>query len=139
MTDQATCKDKVASHLKSRITDLRHLWKDFCNEDKGIDDLGHLNEYGLSFDYVKSFTFPNQKRGYFRYQISWGGPSEEFRFYVDERCNPTKIEFWYLDWFDGASINLTGKKYELMEKIFSFFADCDICQHLIDESYKYSD
>lgn len=67
-----------------------------------------LNEYALSLDYVEPRTFPNQKRGYKRYQISWGGPSEEFRMY----SSPTVIEFWYLDWFDGAKITLDPESNE---------------------------
>lgn len=39
-----------------------------------------FNEYALCFDYVASGTFSDQEEAYFRYQISWGGPSEELRF-----------------------------------------------------------
>lgn len=39
-----------------------------------------FDEYALSFDYVEPDTFDDQDRGYFRYQISYGGPSEEVRF-----------------------------------------------------------
>ena len=84
-----------------------------------------FNEYGLSFDYVPSDTFEDQDRGYFRYQISYGGPSEEFRFYYcDENLYPYDIEFWYLDWFDGASHTLTGNDKALMNSVFDWFKEC---------------
>ena len=60
--------------------------------------------------------------------MSWGGPSDEFRMYD----NSDKIQYWFLDWFDGASIEVDDfevvqlmnneierKSYE--DKIKSFF------------------
>jgi hypothetical protein len=80
-------------------------------------------EYPLCFDYVSPNTFKDQNRGYFRYQISWGGPSEEIRFYVDYDKKPHKIEFWFLDWFTGHGIELSGEYYNIAETIFSDFDD----------------
>lgn len=76
-------------------------------------------EYGLAFDYVEPETFRDQDEGYWRFQISYGGPSEEFRFYASpssadyailsesgmtfpQSFHLYRCEFWYLDWFDGA-------------------------------------
>ena len=39
-------------------------------------------------------------------QISWGGPSSEFRIYVDENLNICAVEYWYLDWYDGAYVDV---------------------------------
>lgn len=62
--------------------------------------------YALCFDYVAPGTFRDQDEGYWRYQISWGGPSDEIRFYgvVDDRDRGHlyKAEYWFLDWGDGA-------------------------------------
>ena len=69
---QATCKKKVAQELRSRISALRRLFKAYQEgQEEGIDDLGTFPEYGLCFDYVAPNTFKDQKRGYFRYQLSW--------------------------------------------------------------------
>ena len=81
--------------MYSRLADIRKLYK---AENQETEELGSLNEYGLSLDYVEAGTWKNQVKGYKRYQLSWGGPSEEFRLYD----NSHRIEFWYLDWFDGA-------------------------------------
>ena len=35
--------------------------------------------------------------------------SDEFRIFVDEDKNIYKIEYWYLDWGDGASIIVKNK------------------------------
>ena len=69
-----------------------------------FDDVqASLISYGLSFDYVEPDTFDNQPEGYWRWQLSWGGPSDEYRAYVNEGNRIYRLEYWFLDWFDGAS------------------------------------
>ena len=111
MATQLTCKERVRDHLKSRIEDLEKLWELWKQDPEKYDEeLGNFNEYGLCLDYVAPGTFGDQKRGYLRYQLSWGGPGDEFRFYLDESLNTTRIEYWFLDWFDGASVDVTHDK-----------------------------
>jgi len=125
MTKEATCKERVRKHYQSRMADLTKLWE-LYNEgnDESDEDLGTFNEYGLCFDYVPKGTFGDQKRGYWRYQLSWGGPSDEFRFYSDETLSIDRIEYWFLDWFDGAKVNVNGKSLELLTEIWDFFKEC---------------
>jgi len=82
---------------------LEVFYKDFCGYESFYD---YINNYGLCFDYVEKGTFTDQERGYFRFQISWGGPSDEFRIYVDYDKQITHIDYWFLDWGDGASIRV---------------------------------
>ena len=56
----------------------------------------------MCLDFVEAGTFREQREDYVRYQFSWGGPSDELRFYKNG-----DIEYWFLDWFDGACINVT--------------------------------
>lgn len=113
------CEERVQEALNSRLEDLREVFgtDEFC-------------DYGLSFDYVARFTFRDQVDGFFRYQISWGGPSEEFRFLTEDPDDryPT-VEFWFLDWFDGACITLSGKDLELLHDIWDFFVEIGATQH----------
>ena len=111
-----TCKEQVKDHLKSRIKTIRSLLKYYC-KNKPHPEYGELFEYGLSFDYVEPWTFSDQPAGYWRYQLSWGGPSDEFRFYVDSENNVRRIHYW----FDGAGLNLTGKCFSTMEEVFHIF------------------
>lgn len=92
------CEIRIDQHLESRFEDIQVFMEDI----EGNEDLPPFNEYGLCFDYVESGTFEGQRAPYFRYQISWGGPSEEFRFYLNG-----DIEFWFMDWFDGACRDVT--------------------------------
>lgn len=118
------CKDKVRHELRGRIADIRKLWRLYCKDPEAYDEeLGRFDEYGLCFDYVPRDTFSDQKRGFFRWQLSWGGPQDEFRLYTDENLDPFEIEYWYLDWFDGAGVKLCGRDYELLAEIFGDFKE----------------
>ena len=97
MTDQnASCEARIDEHLAGRLADLHQLWDQ--NPETYDDELGNLSEYGLSFDYVEPDTFNDQPFGYYRYQLSWGGPSDEFRFWPHDNS----ITYHFMDWFDGA-------------------------------------
>lgn len=92
------------------------------------DDIGEFNEYGLSIDYVPGRTEYNPGAGYLRYQLSWGGPSDEFRFFVDADGDCYRIEYWFLDWFDGAHRILRGSDESDMLEIFDYFKELGILE-----------
>ena len=122
-----SCREKVRDKLRDRVTDISTLWRLYQKDpDAYHPDLGNFHEYGLCFDYVAKGTFSDQKRGYFRWQLSWGGPADEFRFYTDELLNPVDIEYWFLDWFDGADVALRGRDYELLNDIFQDFKELGV-------------
>lgn len=133
---QQTCKQRVRAHLKDRYSDLNKLWKAYCKDSEGdVEDLGNIFEYGLAFDYVAPGTFKDQDEGYWRYQLSWGGPSDEFRFYSSSPSDkPYRIEYWFLDWFDGASITLSGKERELLLDLWDWFEQAGSTQAEYDKA-----
>jgi hypothetical protein len=127
MTDRPSCAARWASEKDNRVEDLRRLlgaWQD-GDEDRHANDIGTLSEYGLGFDYVAPGTFTDQKEGYWRYQISWGGPSDEFRFYAGGcgEQQPYRISYVFLDWFDGHEQALTGHDLDILNQIWTFFQD----------------
>ena len=61
------------------------------------DLFDYVNQTALSWDYVEA---DGKQSGYYRLQFSWGGPSDECRIYSN------LIEYWYMDWFDGAMIEV---------------------------------
>lgn len=119
---ERSCSKRIGAALRGRLKDLRRLY----GERRGDSD--SLSEYGLCFDFVPAGTFEDQKKPYFRYQLSWGGPAEEFRFYIDSQLEPYRIEFWLLDWFDGASEELEGEDFRLLENIFELFREQGLVQ-----------
>ena len=86
---EKSCKARIKKEWKFRKVDLERYGTDF---------------EGLSFDYVPPHTFDKQPEGYWRWQFSWGGPSDELRGYVNEDKELHRLEYWFLDWFDGASL-----------------------------------
>ena len=99
-----------------------------------LEDLGPFHEYGLCFDYVAAGTFTDQEQGYFRYQLSYGGPSDEFRFYTDPGYNCYRVEYWFLDLYDGASRELRDQDKVLLLDIFEYFKDCGTVEHQYEEA-----
>ena len=111
------CKDLVNQSFLERMDDIRTLFYAVENE---TEDLGSLYDYGLCLDYVEAGTFKNQRTPYHRYQLSCGGPSEEFRIYLNG-----DVEFWYLDWFDGACVNVTGEDKGIISEIVEGSAEIE--------------
>ena len=87
-----TCDERIDAELKRELEALKEIQNDF----------DELDSHGLSFDHVEAGTFEDQDEPYFRWQISWGGPSDEFRFFVQNGDELERVEYWFLDWFDGA-------------------------------------
>ena len=120
MSREQTCADLVVERKESRLEQLRELWDAYCdydNEDNRIEDGSCLDEFGLSFDYVEPDTWKDQPEGYWQWVLSYGGPSDEFRFHDGDGT----IEYRYHDWFDGAGRNLRGNEYKFMEELAEVF------------------
>jgi len=110
-TKQRTCRKLVRDQWQSRQKELERLIALNCSGDEDADsDTGTLSEYGLSFDYVAPGTFQDQKEGYWRYQLSWGGPSDEIRFFSSDGETLYRAEYWFLNWGDGAKLDVTENR-----------------------------
>ena len=68
--------------------------------------MDYANQNSLDFSYVEPNTFKKQSEGYWRWQLSWGGPSDEFRYYHHDgdKKKIKSMEYSYMDWFDGATV-----------------------------------
>lgn len=159
MTKETEFRNNLATlhHLANRVRDLEMLFQfanygkeelidylvieySFCREElrnqSTLDIWGEIeilqSEYGLAFDYVKAGTFEDQNTGYFRYQLSYGGPSEEIRFYVDPEHNLVKAEFWLLDWFTGSSIDCTHQ--DTIRAVWQLFKDVEASRYAFEQA-----
>lgn len=133
---QATCAERWTDALRGRTEDLRALWDAYTSgeNDGEHPDLGSIHDYGLGFDYVEAGTFRDQPEGYYRYQLSWGGPSDEFRLYP---FSGSRITYVFMDWFDGEERGLHGDDASLLREVFGWFDDCGMMQdheedHVLD-------
>lgn len=132
---ERTCSERIAEHYQDRMADLRYLWELYKRDPDAQDkDLGWWPEYGLCFEYVPPNTFGDQTRGFFRYQLSTGGPGDEFRFYCDENVNPVEIQYWFLDWFDGASFTLEGEDEAMLMEIFEEFKESGMVEQELENA-----
>jgi len=85
------------------------------------DFFDYVNQSGLCFDRVEAGTFKDQRAAYWRWQLSWGGPSEEFRLFDNN-----DLEYWYLDWFDGACVKVQDEIFEnIMANFKELSQPCD--------------
>lgn len=71
-------------------------------------NMGSFEDYGLCFDYISKYTFKDQEQGYYRYQFSWGGPSDELRIY-ENGC----IEYVWMDWFVGVGFDVSSEDWAM--------------------------
>lgn len=136
--ERKSCKQRWASEKNGTIRTLKKLWRLYQKDPEASDDdLGRFNEYGLAFDYVAPGTFDNQKEGYWRYQISYGGPSEEFRFYASShQFEPYRITYVFMDWYDGHERALTGDDLALLLEIWNDFRETGTVEHAFREATK---
>ena len=117
---QPTCKQLISGKWQVTAATLANLIESDRNgEEYCEDEATSLNEYGLSFDYVAPGTFTDQDEGYWRYQMSWGGPSDEIRFYSSDQRTLYRAEYWYMDWGDGASVDIT--KSDIASDLWGWF------------------
>lgn len=134
MSKENSCEKRIEQQLEGRVSDLRTLGERYQCGKEADDDLGSLSDYGLSFDYVTPGTFDDQREGYFRYQLSWGGPSDEFRFFVNPDLSCHRIEYRFLDWFDGASRTLTGRERDLLHQLWDWFRETGTANAVLREA-----
>jgi hypothetical protein len=109
-----------SEHKQKGLDSLQSVKEDFeifMQDTEGNDETGSFYDYGLSFDFVDAGTFNDQERGYYRFQFSWGGPSDELRIYQDGT-----LEYVYLDWFVGVGFNVTHEEWA--QWIEEFFTNC---------------
>jgi len=96
-----TCKERIDKHLKSRQEDFLKFMNKHDDETRQ-----EFYQYGLSFDFVDKRDLSwREKESYYRYQLSWGGPSDEIRFYKN------RVDYVFMDWFDYADKDITQKDW----------------------------
>ena len=119
-----TCEERIDEELGYTLECLERLWISYKRDsERYVGNLGRFDEYHLWFGYEEGGTSQNKEAGYWQYQLSTGGPGDEFRFFTDgEGGTLYKIEYWYLEWWDGASREIVGRdrEYDLLKEIFDY-------------------
>ena len=91
--------------FKENLRDGSYSFSEMKQALQKFGEIGSINDYGLCFDFVEPGTFDDQPKGYHRYQMSWGGPSDEIRFYSN------RTEYVFMDWFVGVGFDVTNESW----------------------------
>lgn len=132
-----TCQDLVVKRYQDRLVDLQAASDYFSIEKQSAravhhwhKDLEHYEDYydyvnqlGLSFDFRAADASEGRSCGYWRWQLSTGGPGDEFRVYTDVDKNIDRVEYVYLDWFDGAIHKVDDVPRPLQDAL-EWFLEC---------------
>ena len=113
MLEKDKCENRIDKELEKEIAELERMY--YAEDDETQDE---FSSHALCFDFVAPNTFEDQDRGYHRWQLSWGGPSDEFRFYTNDEDGLENefdyVEYVFMDWFDGAERKCTEKKHSVI-------------------------
>lgn len=119
------CSDLISEKYRDRLNQFK----------KGLktkDPMNWIVESVLGFDYVEPETFKDQNQGYWRMQISWGGPSDEIRWYTNNGIDFSRTTYAYLDWFDGDEIEINNNVWDEIKGTLP-----PHCQSLPDQKESY--
>jgi len=125
-------KDDLESDIEILDDDERYVFDNY----RQASDLGGpegIYDYGLSFDYVP-YDDQNSYGDFFRWQLSWGGPSDELQFYVTPDNHVKSVDYAYKDWLDGATRTLKGDNKKMAVQIFDWFAETGTVDHVREEA-----
>jgi len=99
----ANCSERITEELERVAETFRRYMNDPDVYEYGDDDQSAFHQHGLSLEWTEGDEGEN---GYLRYLLSWGGPSDELRFYKDGT-----VKYWFMDWFDGANRDVSRQDW----------------------------
>lgn len=93
--------------LESRKESFDEAIKDAKEKDISPDESEHAPQpLSLDVKVEKNLT------------LSWGGPSDGFKFYYNEEGDELDAVYWYADWGTYEEINLSGKEKMLVKELY---------------------
>jgi len=103
--------------LNERIADFKQALKSYEEKGKVVTEDGY--EYEDVIDWIVDYSLGVYDDNYYRakrLELSWGGPQDYFLYFP----KLDRIEYHYLDWYDGASLVLDedGEAFKIMKEIF---------------------
>lgn len=114
-----TCSELIEDELKRRIEDFEQALRSYeeNNYEKIVTEDGY--EYEGVIDWINNYALGYYDDNYYRakrLELSWGGPQDYFLYFP----KLDRIEYHYLDWYDGASLVLDedGEAFKIMKEIF---------------------
>jgi hypothetical protein len=141
-----TCAERIAEQWKRTSAtlaalytphdmdpgDLRRELEDIgatMTGDEDHDDLNDIaqamqDEYGLDFCFTPG---EDGERGYWCYLLSTGGPHDDVRFWADYDGAMHYAEYHFMDWYDGAQIEVT--KHPAVREMWECLRESGAVEH----------
>lgn len=125
LTDYITADRYFTNHYDDPETRETNRPEDVCESYESFYD--YVRQTSLSWDYVDPHTFTDQVVGYWRLQLSYGGPSDEFRVFLKNDKTIGLVFYHYMDWFDGANLKVEDiGKNEVIFRILNDFLELSL-------------
>ena len=111
-TQHKTCADRIEQNFQDRYLELQKDMRYVI-----FSPANYFEKKGLGIDLIEKDDLDLDDH-FIRYQLSWGGPQDEFRFWKSG-----KISYHFLDWFDHAEKDITvmTRQDPVMEKFVDLF------------------
>jgi len=112
------CEKRIDEALQDRIERFKKALDEFNKTGKiKEDDV----VYESFLEWLSENCLAVSKDPHYRaikLELSYGGPQDYFLFFDDGT-----IEYYFLDWFDGAKRELIGEDYEVMDGVASYLKE----------------
>lgn len=112
-TKQATCEERIDSHLEALEEDISSVLEGYYNGEE--DGFEAWNNYPLAVS----------TRQQTKIELSWGGPSD-FLTIIHEGAEIYSVTYHFQDWFDGAvrSVEEGSKVWEYARTVIELREEC---------------
>lgn len=130
-TRQATCNERIAERMKSRLNqympDLEDLetckciLQEYCIEvPEDEEELKQLASDTFQ-ENVCNDVLSVDKVTTYKVLLSYGGPSDQFEFDFNSSGELVEGRYRFMDWFDGAVRDLSFEEAEELVQVFGIY------------------
>lgn len=104
MDREKSCADRIGDELESRLAYFDDIGQRMASDDYDISDGARDELYELPLEVSTLVTY--------KVLLSTGGPADWFMVTVNPKGDPSSITYHHADWFDHASVDLTGEDFD---------------------------
>ena len=141
---EPTCDQRICEMYADTMLQIKNLIKPRIHQIGTADDImmqyEALDGISLGFDYVSGNTIGIEEPC-FRWQLSWGGPQDEFLFPINRHIYTldgggslrfdftaeSVTQYWLRDWGDSSHINLDEENNKIMNSVLRTYGAVGKC------------
>jgi len=115
MNKDKSCEKRIDEHLQERLEEVRQAISNSGSDEVAVNG----EKYDDVIEWLNCWTLCYADDPHYRakrLELSYGGPADGFRFFEDDT-----IEYYFMDWFDGATRELHGNDKEIMQELFDAY------------------